>query len=412
MTAIANTTALFPASRLINLEQGTYEWLEWRMGGLGASDAPVVMGVSPYSTSRTLWERFLGIRPAQSDNPGMSRGRRLEPVARDLFMQEMGIDDIMVFCLEHLELPFLRASLDGFSFSLDAAQEIKCPCQEDHDIAKAGNVPAKYHWQVVQQSFLMGGKDVYYISYRPEDEEQPLAWVFLSGEELATDFGALVRAMSDFWANVQNGEWPTDSDDGWQEAVAQWRIARRVLAEGTTDKKSADMTMKEAKAAEEVGKAKIIALTRGVKKFDAGDLLVSWSEKPRDTDWQALAVEMTCGIADLCIERKRFADDKSLERFLLTLWYAHAVRRTDHAAIVAEMQGIYAASSADLNTVFSGIVEKHTKVAGYDFKCMVLDNLAEALEVEENVLSKMIDAHTTFEKLYRFTDRLEKGKVA
>ena len=58
MTAIANTTALFPASRLINLEQGTYEWLEWRMGGLGASDAPVVMGVSPYSTSRTLWERL------------------------------------------------------------------------------------------------------------------------------------------------------------------------------------------------------------------------------------------------------------------------------------------------------------------------------------------------------------------
>ena len=42
--------------------QGTSEWLENRKNHIGASDAPVVMGVSPWDTPYKLWENKLGRR--------------------------------------------------------------------------------------------------------------------------------------------------------------------------------------------------------------------------------------------------------------------------------------------------------------------------------------------------------------
>lgn len=39
----------------IELDQRTDEWLMWRSQGIGASDAPVIMGVSPWSDPVSLW---------------------------------------------------------------------------------------------------------------------------------------------------------------------------------------------------------------------------------------------------------------------------------------------------------------------------------------------------------------------
>jgi predicted phage-related endonuclease len=42
--------------RLENLRQNSTDWRDWRRGGLGSSDAPVVMGNSPWMMPRKLWE--------------------------------------------------------------------------------------------------------------------------------------------------------------------------------------------------------------------------------------------------------------------------------------------------------------------------------------------------------------------
>ena len=39
----------------LNLDQKTQEWLIWRAQGIGASDAPIIMGVSPWSNIIALW---------------------------------------------------------------------------------------------------------------------------------------------------------------------------------------------------------------------------------------------------------------------------------------------------------------------------------------------------------------------
>jgi len=37
------------------LQQNTPEWHRWRQQGLGASDAPVIMGEAAFKTPRMLW---------------------------------------------------------------------------------------------------------------------------------------------------------------------------------------------------------------------------------------------------------------------------------------------------------------------------------------------------------------------
>ncbi len=47
--------------RIERLKQNTPEWHRWRLQGIGASDAPVVMGDAPFRTRRYLWSVKTGL---------------------------------------------------------------------------------------------------------------------------------------------------------------------------------------------------------------------------------------------------------------------------------------------------------------------------------------------------------------
>jgi putative phage-type endonuclease len=100
--------------RLINLKPNTPEWLEERRRGLGASDAPIVMGVSPYKTRRQLWESKLGLRADEGESFITELGHKFEPMARAQFSIETNIDLVEAFAV-HDEFEYLRASLDGLN---------------------------------------------------------------------------------------------------------------------------------------------------------------------------------------------------------------------------------------------------------------------------------------------------------
>jgi hypothetical protein len=63
----------------LDFEQSTEEWLSWRRGGIGASDAPVVMGLSPWQKEGELLLLKTGQRLERPANDAMQRGKRLEP---------------------------------------------------------------------------------------------------------------------------------------------------------------------------------------------------------------------------------------------------------------------------------------------------------------------------------------------
>ena len=64
------------------MEQRSKSWEEWRLKGLGSSDAPIVMGVSAWMTRFGLWELKTGRARPQQTNWAMERGNQLEPKAR------------------------------------------------------------------------------------------------------------------------------------------------------------------------------------------------------------------------------------------------------------------------------------------------------------------------------------------
>jgi len=67
------------------MEQGTPEWLEMRKNYLGASDAPIVMKVSPWSTPFQLWRKKLGLVEDEPENDNIRYGKAMEPIARKAY---------------------------------------------------------------------------------------------------------------------------------------------------------------------------------------------------------------------------------------------------------------------------------------------------------------------------------------
>jgi len=97
------------------LHQNTPEWHRWRMQGIGASDAPVIMGETAFKTRRTLWSIKTGRMQEASAGPAARRGRALERFARRAYERRTGIQ-VEPLCLVHQEFDWMRASLDGLSF--------------------------------------------------------------------------------------------------------------------------------------------------------------------------------------------------------------------------------------------------------------------------------------------------------
>lgn len=178
----------------IKMDQQGYDWHEFRRNGIGSSDAPIVAGISPYSTRYKLWLTKTGRHKEEISHFGTERGHRLEPKARAWYEFKMGrkMDASTVI---NPEVPWLRASLDGMSEDGRKLLEIKCPGKKDHDIALAGGVPDKYYVQVQHQLLVTGAESVDYLSF--DGETGVIVTVYPHEEYIAKLFEMEVL----FWYN-------------------------------------------------------------------------------------------------------------------------------------------------------------------------------------------------------------------
>ncbi|NGX36901.1 MAG: hypothetical protein K1000chlam2_00046 [Chlamydiae bacterium] len=199
------------------------DFVKSRKNYLGASDAPVIMGVSPWSTPYQLWQDKLDLGPVKDDNYAMKRGRDLEPIARSAYMAVTGnlVEPKQLF---HPNIPYMMANFDGVSEDLTVAVEIKCPGKEDHDLAKDGMVPVKYFPQLQHQLAVIGINKVDYFSYR--DDDVALVTVERDDEYIEK----LYRVAEKFWDCVESltapplveKDYVEHSDEAWIEASSEW----------------------------------------------------------------------------------------------------------------------------------------------------------------------------------------------
>ena len=145
------------------LIQNTPEWEEMRKTKIGASDAPVIMGVSPYATPHQLWQKKLGLI-METTHAGMKRGHDLEALAR-LELEKMTNMLFMPQVKFHPKHEWMMASLDAIDLEQNCIAEIKCPNAEDHELARNGKVPEKYFPQLQHQLEVCQLKRALYFSF-------------------------------------------------------------------------------------------------------------------------------------------------------------------------------------------------------------------------------------------------------
>ena len=213
----------------IKTEQGSQQWLSLRKHYVGSSDAASVMGVSKWSTEYQAWCEKLNLLPPKAENSPMTRGKELEPIARDLFEQITGIRMTpKVFVKD-----FMIASMDGVTNDNSIAVEIKCPNRNDHDLSLREMVPPHYFPQLQHQMMVLNIPEMYYFSYyHPTTEVRP--FLVKRDEEYCEK---LLDKERQFWNYVRTLESPPLSDrdyiertdDAWVSKSLEWQIINRKM---------------------------------------------------------------------------------------------------------------------------------------------------------------------------------------
>lgn len=147
--------------------QGSGAWLAMRQKRIGASDAPIILGVSPWSTPYKLWREKMGLNskerdPNKSAGFAIDRGNRWEPIARARYEAHNGFIDMPPTVLIHKEHDFLMASLDGYNEQEKLVLEIKIPGREVMEAAKNGTVHPKYTPQLEHQMLVSQATRVHF----------------------------------------------------------------------------------------------------------------------------------------------------------------------------------------------------------------------------------------------------------
>lgn len=138
--------------KIIDLIQGSQEWLDHRRKTRNASEAPALMGVSPYMTRAQLIRKAATGIEQEIDAATQRRfdkGHQVEPHLRLIAEMELGDEFYPVTAVS--DDGYLGASFDGVTLSGDVICEAKQFNAEKVESIRFGKIPPADYWQVVQQ---------------------------------------------------------------------------------------------------------------------------------------------------------------------------------------------------------------------------------------------------------------------
>ncbi len=178
-----------------SLEQGSREWLDWRRGVVGASEAPTIMGENPWASPKSLMDQKLGMVKEFSGNSATREGQRLEEPARKDLERRDGIK-LRPVVVQDKELPFLAASLDALDITNKLIYEIKCGVKSYEKTISSKQVPSYYFAQLQHMLMVTRFDYMYFAAYRPDRplvilevnrDDKYIAKLRLTEEKFVTD---------------------------------------------------------------------------------------------------------------------------------------------------------------------------------------------------------------------------------
>jgi putative phage-type endonuclease len=181
----------------VDFTQGTQAWLDWRNQGIGASDAPAIMGENPWKSPDRLLKEKLN-RVSSELNKAMRRGTVLEPEARSRYEELTGIK-VRPICLESTQFYWFRASLDGLAHDGSSVIEIKCGEAVYRHAASEHEVPRYYVGQLQHILAVTGLARIDFWCYLPGRPEVHLC---IDRDDHYID--RLIETESRFWQKLES----------------------------------------------------------------------------------------------------------------------------------------------------------------------------------------------------------------
>lgn len=197
--------------RIVVQDQKSDAWKTWRKEGIGASDAPIILGLSPYMKPYKLWQIKLGLCPDKTMSPFVEeRASQIENAARATLELELGYN-IPGVCAEDVDFPFLKASFDGFNEEHKTLMEAKWVAADKVQ----GKMPAS-HWVQMQHQMMVSGFDKVIYMRSNDGVKFYSDVVYRDDKYIKMMFSEEVK----FWEMVLQNKAPSDErrKAGWREA--------------------------------------------------------------------------------------------------------------------------------------------------------------------------------------------------
>jgi len=171
----------------INLEQGSDEWKQARLGHVTASNMAEVMSkgkgtaeaVGRYKYKvRLVAERLTMTAGESYTNAAMQWGIEQEPAAKEAFTAKTGLAITDLGFVDHPFIDLCGASPDGLIESTHELVEVKCPSTATmlSWLMEAAQdktwVPEEYKPQMALQSACIGGIPVWFCAFDPRLPEK------------------------------------------------------------------------------------------------------------------------------------------------------------------------------------------------------------------------------------------------
>jgi putative phage-type endonuclease len=268
-----------------------------RRTGIGGSDAPVVVGESPYRSAYELWAEKLGLVVPPSENAAMAWGRRLEPVVAAAYTEATGRRLRRVTrLLRHRERPWQLASIDREVVGEPRLVEIKTTRSSRWDGAEAvpGDVLAQTQhymsvvgFDVADVAVLVAGSDLRIIEIERDD-----AYI-----------RDLIELERDFMHRIETRTAPPlDGTEATRRTISRlhpYDDGTQLDATPDTDRLLADLREARERAATSAERASTFenalrAVMGRASLLVGRDYRVSFAKNAdsRQTDWKALAAEL------------------------------------------------------------------------------------------------------------------------
>lgn len=150
-----------------DIEQGTEEWLEWRRGVIGASEAAIIMGDTRRKGRQQLLDEKRGLVEPFRGNDVTREGNLNEPHARAALAKKYK-QKLTPTIVQDFHEPFLAASLDAINRSKDRIYEIKCGARTYEIVEISRKVPSYYVAQVQHMLMVTQMESLIFAAYRPQ----------------------------------------------------------------------------------------------------------------------------------------------------------------------------------------------------------------------------------------------------